>query len=162
LNAPLEKLDKTTERIVKELKEANSEKKKLLKELAANESGVLAESSAETEEISGVKLVKRDFGEETDVNRMVQTASEILKRNGASVMLFYGADLKTAQIMVMAGEEAVAKGLNAGEIVKLVAPLLGGGGGGRANFAQGGGAKPEKIAEAIRAAEEALKKQLKK
>jgi hypothetical protein len=56
------KLDKTAERLVRELKEANSEKKKLLKELAAKESGALAESAAETEDVAGVTLVKRDFG----------------------------------------------------------------------------------------------------
>ncbi|MCW4009110.1 MAG: alanine--tRNA ligase [Candidatus Bathyarchaeota archaeon] len=160
LNAPLEKLDKTAERTVKELKEANSEKKKLLKELAAKESGALAETVAETEDVNGVKLVKRDFGEETDVNRMVQTASEIIKRNEATATVFYGADQKTARIMVMAGAEAVAKGVNAGAIVKLAAPIFGGGGGGRANFAQGGGTKPDKLAEAVKAAEDAIKKQL--
>jgi alanyl-tRNA synthetase len=160
LNAPLEKLDKTAERIVRELKEANTEKKKLLKELTAKESGALSETCAEAEEVNGVKLLKRDFGAETDVNRMVQTASEIIKRNEATVTLFYGADAKSAKLLVMAGTEAVAKGVNAGNIVKLAAPVFGGGGGGRPNFAQGGGTKPEKLPEAVKVAEEAIKKQL--
>jgi alanyl-tRNA synthetase len=161
LNAPLEKLDKTAERMVKELKEANSEKKKLLKELAAKESGTLAESTAEAQDIAGVKLVKRDFGEDADVNRMVQTATEIIKRNEATVTLFFGADAKSAKLMVMAGTEAVAKGVNAGNVVKLAAPIFGGGGGGRPSFAQGGGTKPEKLQETVEAAEETIKKQLK-
>jgi alanyl-tRNA synthetase len=163
LNAPLEKLDKTAERMVKELKEANTEKKKLLKELATKESaGVAGASAAETqEEIAGVKLLKRDFGEVTDVNRMVQTATEIIKRNDATATLFFGADAKTARIMVMAGAAAVAKGFNAGEVVKVAAPVFGGGGGGRPNFAQGGGTKPEKLQDAVKAAEETIKKQLK-
>jgi len=160
LNAPLEKLDKTAEHIVRELKETNSEKKKLLKELAAKESGALGEAAENAEEISGVKLVKRDFGAETDVNRMVQTAGEIIKRNEATVTLFYGADGKSAKLLVMAGAAAVAKGVNAGDIVKLAAPIFGGGGGGRPNFAQGGGTKPEKLAEAVKAAEKAIRKQL--
>ena len=160
LNAPLEKLDKTAERIVRELKEANSEKKKLLKELTAKESGGLGETSGQAEEINGVKLLKRDFGAETDVNRMVQTASEIIKHNEATVTLFFGADTKSAKLLVMAGTGAVAKGVNAGNIVKLAAPIFGGGGGGRPNFAQGGGTKPEKLGEAVKAAEEAIKKQL--
>ena len=88
LNAPLEKLDKTAERIVRELKEANTEKKKLLKELTAKESGALGEAAMGAEEVNGVKLLKRDFGSETDVNRMVQTASEIIKHNEATVTLF--------------------------------------------------------------------------
>ncbi len=160
LNAPLEKLDKTAERIMRELKETNTEKKKLLKELTAKESGALSETCAETAEVNGVKLLKRDFGAETDVNRMVQTASEIIKRNESTVTLFYGADAKSAKLLVMAGTEAVAKGVNAGNIVKLAAPIFGGGGGGRPNFAQGGGTKPEKLVEAVKVAEEAIKKQL--
>ncbi|XES78097.1 MAG: alanine--tRNA ligase [Candidatus Bathyarchaeia archaeon] len=160
LNAPIEKADKTAERMVRELKEANSDKKKLLKELAAKESGALAESQAEAEDVSGVKLVKRDFGADADVNRMVQTANEIIKRNQATAILFYGADQKTAKLLVMAGDEAVAKGVNAGDVVKLSAPVFGGGGGGRPNFAQGGGTKPDKLADAVKTAEEAVKKQL--
>ena len=53
------------------------------------------------------------------------------------------------------------KGVNAGAIVKEVAPIFGGGGGGRPNFAQGGGTKPDKLADAVQAAEKAVKKQLK-
>ncbi len=160
LNAPLEKLDKTAERIVKDLKDANTEKKKLLKELAAKESGALNESTAEAEDIAGIKLVKRDFGADADANRMVQTASEILKRNEATVTLFYGADAKSAKLLIMAGNAAVQKGVNAGNVVKLVAPVFGGGGGGRPNFAQGGGTQPDKLPEAVKAAEEAIRKQL--
>ena len=160
LDAPLEKLDKTVEHILKELKEANMEKKKLLKELAAKESGALTKAASETQEVAGLKLVKRNFGDETDVDRMVQTANEIIKRNEATVTLFYAADAKAAKILVMAGSEAVAKGVNAGNAVKEAAPIFGGGGGGRPSFAQGGGTKPEKLVEAVKAAEEVIRKQL--
>jgi len=61
----------------------------------------------------------------------------------------------------MAGKTAVQKGVVASKIIKEVAPIFGGGGGGRANFAQGGGTKPEKLQEALKAAEEEVKKQLK-
>jgi len=161
LSASLEKLDKTAEKLVKELKEANSEKRKLIKELAAKESAIgTAETAAVAEEIGGVTLVKRDFHEEIDVDRMVQTANEMIKRNVAAVTLFYAADEKNARILVMAGEAAVKKGVNAGIIVREVAPLIGGGGGGKPNFAQGGGTKPEKLQEAVKTAEETIKKQL--
>ncbi len=160
LNAPIEKLDKTVERIIKELKETNTEKKKLLKELTAKESGALTEKAEEAQEIGGAKLFKRDFKGETDVNRMVQTANEIIKRNEAAVTLFYAADEKTAKLLVMAGPGAVTKGVDAGQVVKESAPIFGGGGGGRPNFAQGGGTKPEKLADAVKTAEESIRKQL--
>ena len=161
LGASLEKLDKTAEKLVKELKEANSEKRKLIKELAAKESAIdITETTGVAQEIDGITLVKRDFQEEIDVNRMVQTANEMTKRTPAMVTLFYGADGKNARILVTVGEAAVKKGVNAGEVVQEVAPIIGGGGGGKPNFAQGGGTKPEKLQEAVKVAEEAIRKQI--
>jgi alanyl-tRNA synthetase len=92
---------------------------------------------------------------------MIQTASEVLKRNPTAVALYYGCDGKSCRLMVMAGDEAVQKGVHAGNIVKEAAPIMGGGGGGRPNFAQGGGTQCGKLAEAVQAAEEIAKKQLK-
>jgi alanyl-tRNA synthetase len=62
--------------------------------------------------------------------------------------------------MVMAGKIALEKGVNANEIVREASTTVEGGGGGKPNFAQGGGPKTEKLLEAIRKAEETLKKQL--
>jgi len=161
LNAPLEKLDNTAEKLVKELKEANAERRKLIRELAARESaGLEVKALEEREEINGIKLVKRDFEEEISVDRMVQTASEIIKRDDATVALFYGTDGKNARIMAMAGKTAVEKGVDANEIVREASAIIGGGGGGKPNFAQGGGTKTEKLSEAVKKAEETLRKQL--
>jgi alanyl-tRNA synthetase len=163
LTAPIDKLDKTAEKVVKELKEANVEKRKLIKELAEKESAIGHEETCEAVvEVDGVSIVKRDFGEVIDVDRMLRTASEIIKKNEATVTLFYGSDSKSCKLMVMAGEVTIQKGVNANLIVKEVAPIFGGGGGGRPNFAQGGGTKPEKLKETVQAAEEAVRKQLKK
>ena len=162
LTAPLEKLDKTAERLVKDLKEANAERRKLIKELAEREStGLAGKTAEEVEEINGIKLLKRDFKEEIDVNRMVQTANEIIKRDDATVTMFYGSDGKNARIMVMAGKKALEKGVNAGEMVKEASAIMGGGGGGKPNFAQGGGTHVGKLSEAIKKAEETLEKKLK-
>jgi alanyl-tRNA synthetase len=162
LTSPIDKLDKTAEKIVKELKEATFEKRKLIKELAAKESAEgQAQTSESANEINGVTIVKRDFGEVIDADRMLRTGTEIIKRREATVTIFYGSDGKTCRLMIMAGETAVQKGINAGNIVKEAAPLFGGGGGGRPNFAQGGGTKPDKLADAVQAAEETIRKQLK-
>ena len=162
LTAPIDKLDKTAEKVVKELKETNVEKRRLIKELATKESAVGHTQTCETTvEAEGVTIIKRDFGEVIEIDRMLRTASEIIKHNEATVAIFYGSDAKACKLMIMAGETAVQKGVNAGNIVKEAAPVFGGGGGGRPSFAQGGGTKPEKLAEAVQTAEAAVKKQLK-
>jgi alanyl-tRNA synthetase len=163
LSAPVEKLDKTAEKLVKDLKEANVEKRRLIKELADKESAGFEATAAACEavqEICGVKLVKRDFQKTIDVNRMVQTANKVIERDEATVTLFYGSDGKTARILIMAGKTALEKGVNAGKVAKEVSPVIGGGGGGRPNFAQGGGTQPEKLDEAVKKAEETIRKQL--
>jgi len=162
LDAPLEKLDKTAEKLVAELKVANMEKRRLIKELASKESQAnVAAAAGMVQGIKGINLTKRDFQESIDTARMVQTASETVKRDEAAVALFYGSDGKTARILVMAGKTAVESGVNAGDVVKQVSPLIGGGGGGRRDFAQGGGTKQENLQEAVKVAEEAIRKQLK-
>ncbi|MDH7563531.1 MAG: alanine--tRNA ligase, partial [Candidatus Bathyarchaeota archaeon] len=162
LNAPIDKLNKTAEKLVKELKEANAEKRRLLKDLAERESRSLETKEAEgVEEVDGVKIVKRDFKESIDVDLMIQTANEIVKRDDTAVALFSAADDKNARIIVVAGKTALEKGVDAGEIVKESSAVIGGGGGGKANFAQGGGTRVEKRALAIKKAEDTLRKQLK-
>ena len=163
LNAPLEKLDKTAEKLLRDLKEAKAERRRLIKEIARLES---LDVSAKTEmatvrEVGDVKLILRDFGIDIDVNRMVQTANEIIRKDDFAVAIFYGADKKTARIMVMAGKKAVERGVDASEIAKEASKIIGGGGGGRRNFAQGGGPLKENLQDAIKKAEEVLEGQLK-
>ncbi|MEM2385985.1 MAG: alanine--tRNA ligase, partial [Candidatus Bathyarchaeia archaeon] len=162
LNAPLEKLDKTAEKILKGLREANAEKRRLIREIARLESlSAAAKAEVIIHEIGDVKLVMRDFKGDVNVDRMVQTANELIRRDDATVAVFYGADDTTARLLVMAGRKAVEKGVDAGEIAREASKIIGGGGGGRLNFAQGGGPLKDKLQEAVRRAEEVLRKQLK-
>jgi len=138
------------------------EKRRFIKELAKRESASVGVKASEAvEEISGIKLVKRDFKGSIDVNRMVQTANEMIKRDEAMVAIFSGSDGANARILVMAGKIAVQKGVDAGFIVREASMVLGGGGGGKSNFAQAGGTKPDKLAEAIEKSQQVLKRQLK-
>jgi alanyl-tRNA synthetase len=162
LSAPLEKLDKTAEKIMRDLKEANLERRRLIKELAVQESVALgAKAEAEkSKEIGGIRLLIRDFRESIDVDRMVHTASEIVKSSDQTVTIFYGANDTNARILVMAGKGAVERGINANEIAREASAILGGGGGGKANFAQGGGSEVKMMPKAVKKAEELLRRQL--
>ena len=160
LNAPIEKLDSTAEKLVKELKEANTEKRRLTKEIATRETSEAGkQESATIVETGGVKLVTRNFEKSLDVDRWVQTATEMIRHDDRAVAVFYGSDGENARILIMAGDAALEKGIDARSAVREVSPLIGGGGGGRKNFAQGGGTKTDKIGEAVHRAEEIVKKQ---
>ncbi len=112
-----------------------------------------------TKPIAGVKFVTQQF-EEIDVDRMIKTASELVKRNPEVVAVFHGVERKTARIVVMAGKDAVKRGINSAEIAGEAASVLGGGGSGRSDFAQGGGTLVKKVPEALQKAEEVVRKRL--
>ena len=63
-------------------------------------------------------------------------------RGEGLVILLASVEGTNVQIIAMADDNAVAKGVAAGKIVKEASSLLGGGGGGRPNLAQGGGKDP--------------------
>jgi alanyl-tRNA synthetase len=165
LNAPVEKLGETVEHLVKEWKEARREKKRLLEEIAKREARITVSKEPavgygiKIKQINEVKFATQEF-ESVDVDRMIKTASELVKKNPEAVAVFYGTDKKTARIVVMAGKDAVKRGVNSSEIAKEAAAVLGGGGSGRLDFAQGGGTRIKKVSAAIQKAEEVLRKQL--
>lgn len=157
LNAPVDKLVPTAERVIEEWKNARKEKERLIKELVAKESGQM--EAMNTVQIGKIKFVTKLF-EPLDTDQMVKTASELVKKDTNAVFFFIGKDEKNARFLIMAGKEAVEKGVNAAEIARATAPVLGGGGSGRPEFAQGGGKKTNKITESIKIAEETLRKQI--
>jgi len=163
LNAPVEKLESTTERMLAEWKEARRERERLIKEIVARDTISLTEKVEvkKMREIDGLKLVTREF-EPLDVDRMIKTASELVKKETNSIVMFYGKDEKTARIVVMAGKEAIKRGIDAREIANEAASVLGGGGSGKPDFAQGGGTKTSRISEAIANAEALIRKKLEK
>ena len=63
--------------------------------------------------------------------------------------------------MVTVTEGVMKKGAHAGNLIKNIASLVGGGGGGRPNMAQAGGKNPDGIPAALAKAEEVLSDQLK-
>jgi alanyl-tRNA synthetase len=81
------------------------------------------------------------------------------KLGDAAVVLGVAADDRV-QIVVNLAPSVVERGVKAGEIVKLAAQAVGGGGGGRDNLAQAGGRDPEKLPEALATARVAIERAL--
>jgi alanyl-tRNA synthetase len=83
---------------------------------------------------------------------------DILRARGADALVLVTKDAETGKPIFMAAgtDAAVAAGFNAGAIVRQVAEVLGGRGGGRPSMAQGGGENAESIDEALAAARQTL------
>ena len=157
LNAPLEKLAKTAERLVNEYKETRKQRERLLEELAKLRAEKLL---GKAEKIDGVKLVIDSMKEE-DAEVLIKIANQIVTSHSDTVAILFGVN-RTAKIVVMAGRKALENGVDAREIAREAASMLGGGGSGKPNFAQGGGTRTQKLAEATRKAEETLRRQIRK
>ncbi|MFO0889826.1 MAG: DHHA1 domain-containing protein, partial [Isosphaeraceae bacterium] len=122
-----------------------------------------------TEKVSAEDLLAsaEKVGDSTVVVRALegQTPDEmrvlidVLRRkveSGLAVLLLTAAEGKV-QLVAGLSKDLIARGLHAGNWLKQVAPIVGGGGGGRPDLAQAGGKNPEKIAEAVEAAIVAIK-----
>ena len=69
--------------------------------------------------------------------------------------------MNKVNLIAMATDGAMKQGAHAGNLIKGIAALVGGGGGGRPNMAQAGGKNPAGIPNAIAKAEEVLGEQIK-
>lgn len=91
-----------------------------------------------------------------------RTAIDSLKKKAGSAAVVLGIASDDGKVMLLAGvtDDLIKKGLKAGDIVKEIAPIVGGGGGGRPNMAQAGGKNAAKLDEALDRATVFIKEKL--
>jgi len=88
-------------------------------------------------------------------------AVDMLKKRAKSAAIVLGfADGDKATLLAGMTEDLIKKGLKASDVIKTIAPIVDGGGGGRPQMAQAGGKNPEKINDALAKAAELIKEKL--
>ena len=144
------------EKLNAELKELRSENESL-KSKAAKEA--LGDTTDQIIDVSGVKFIAASVPG-VDMNGLRELGDQLkIKTDGGVVVLISEKDGKV-NLIAMAGDAAASKGAHAGNLIKAVAPLVGGGGGGRPQMAQAGGKNPEGIPAALEKAKEVLAGQI--
>ncbi len=111
------------------------------------------------EEVNGVKILVSRLTD-VDMNGMRDLGDEAKQKLGEAIVVFAAENGGKVNLMATATDGAVAKGAHAGNLIKEIAKLVGGGGGGRPNMAQAGGKNPAGIEEALKRAKEAAKEQI--
>ena len=147
------KLTSKIESMLGEIKALKSENESLKSKLANNS---LGDAMSEVEVVNGFNLLAKKV-DNVDMNGLRSLGDSLKEKleNGVIVLASaQGAD--KVNIIVMVTDDAVKNGANAGNIIKNIAPLVGGGGGGRPNLAQAGGKNPSGIDEALAKAKECL------
>jgi len=111
--------------------------------------------AAGAEDIAGVSVVAQVI-ESADGKALPEIADRVRGKLGDSVVVLGGGADGKAALLVSVAKPVTERGLSAGDVVKLAAPVMGGGGGGRPTMAQAGGKEPGKLADAVQAARQAV------
>jgi alanyl-tRNA synthetase len=112
-------------------------------------------------DVKGVKLLAAKVLD-VDMNGLRNLSDQIKDKMGDGVIILassMGTD--KVNLIATATDAAMSKGAHAGNLIKELAVLVGGGGGGRPNMAQAGGKNPAGIDAVIEQAQKALEGQVK-
>ncbi|WP_027107609.1 alanine--tRNA ligase [Lacticigenium naphthae] len=139
-----------------QLKESQRENESLQAKLANTQASDLFMNKRE---VSGVTVIVEE-AQVKDMNHLRQLGDK-WKQEGYSDVLVLGlVNNDKANLLVGMSESAINKGLKAGDLIKAIAPIVGGGGGGRPDLAQAGGKTPENLTKALEAVDEWINKKL--
>ncbi len=146
----LERLEKTLARE----RELEKKLRALEQRLVAGAGGALAGEAEQVREFDGIRVVTRKV-EGLEQPALREMADRLRQKYGSAVVAI-GSDLGDKAALVVAVTADLVGRVNAGKIIREIAPLVGGSGGGRADFAQAGGRDRSKLGEALAAVGEAL------
>jgi len=151
--------DGLLQRVEDLLDEVAGLKKKAAARAVAAKSESSADLLARAEKVGGTLLVCEHLSDHT-MPELRDLADELRARAGsAAVVLMAKSDGKVSLIVAFT-KDLVEAGKSAVDVAKKIGPIIGGGGGGRADLAQSGGKDPAKIDEAIAEAKSLLKAML--
>ena len=128
-----------------------------LKSKAAKEA--LGDVMDQVQDVNGVKLLAVSVAD-VDMNGLRDLGDQLKEKLGEGVVVLASAKDGKVNLIAMATDAAMKQGAHAGNLIKGIAALVGGGGGGRPNMAQAGGKNPAGIPDAIAEAKTALEAQL--
>lgn len=150
-------LTERAEHLMAELKALQSENESL-KSKAAKEA--LGDVMDQVVEVNGVKLLATKVSG-VDMNGLRELGDQLKSKIAEGIVVLMSDLDGKVNMVAMATDGAMKKGAHAGNLIKGIAALVGGGGGGRPNMAQAGGKNPAGIDEAIKKSAEVLKEQIK-
>ena len=151
-----DKLLSRLEQLLAEQKETAKELEKLKAKMAG---GAADEMLSGKVEIGGVAALAAEV-KDMDGNALRTMGDQLKQKLGSGVVVLASGKDGKVNLMAMATDDVVKKGVHAGNIIKAAAAVCGGGGGGRPNMAQAGGKDASKIADALEKAKAVVAEQL--
>ena len=145
------------EHLMADLKVLQSENESLKSKAAKDALGNVMDQVVD---VKGVKLLAAKVSG-VDMNGLRDLGDQLKAKLNEGVIVLISDMEGRVNMVAMATDEALKKGAHAGNLIKGIAALVGGGGGGRPNMAQAGGKNPAGIDKAIAEAEKVLEEQIK-
>ena len=144
------------EHLLAEVKALQSENESLKSKAAKD---ALGDVMSQVEEVNGMKVLATKV-EGVDMNGLRELGDQLKEKLGEGIVVIASNVDGKVNLMATATDAAMKAGAHAGNLIKEIAKLVGGGGGGRPNMAQAGGKNPAGIDDAIARAKEAAREQL--
>jgi alanyl-tRNA synthetase len=145
LKAPAGNEVSRVERLLAQTKELEREISRLKDRLASQ---ATVDVLSNVKEIQGVKVIAVRM-DNADIDALRSIADKLRQQLGTAAVLIASAMDKKAVLLCALTRDLLERRLHAGELVKAVAPLVGGGGGGLPDMAQAGGKAPENLDKAM-------------
>lgn len=134
-----------TEQLQQQLRDLQKENEQLAGKLANQQAGDIFK---DVKEVNGVRYIAAQVNVK-DMNQLRQLADQWKQKELSDVLVLATAQDEKVSLLAAMTEDMNGKGLKAGDLIKAIAPKVGGGGGGRPDMAQAGGKNPAGIADAL-------------
>ena len=159
LKAPSDVLIDRVEQLMKDNKQLSRKLKSASKAAGSDAMAEAKQFLENCEKVGGTHIITGRLSA-TSIEQ-AREAVDMLKKKAKSAAVVLGFD-DDGKATLLAGmtDDLIKKGLKAGDIIKTIAPIIDGGGGGRPQMAQAGGKNPEKISDALAKSVEIIKEKL--
>lgn len=151
-----DKLHEKIKHLLEEVKDLKSEQEKLKAKLAKDS---ISDIDSQIYEVGGIKAIVLKVND-IEMNELRNLGDNLKQKVANGVVVLASVSGSNVSLLAMAGDEAVSKGIHAGNIIKSIATIVGGGGGGRPNMAQAGGKRAEDTDKALEEAKKVIAEQL--
>ena len=143
------------QKVAQHLQEAKNLQKELDEMRKAQSLSFVDDLLAQKEVLEGMNVVRGEVFQ-VEASELREITEKVLDKLQSGVVVLGTKGEGKVSFSVMISKDLVKKGLHAGKLIKDVAAIAGGGGGGRPDMAQAGGKNPEKLEEALRKVSELL------
>ncbi len=146
LRSPVDQMAEAIQRMMEDRKRLHAEVEKLKSQLAREQSGDLM---SHVKDINGIKVLAAEVN--VDAKTLRTEADRLRDSIGSGVVVLGSREDASVKLVVTVSQDLAGSTVHAGNLIREIASMVGGGGGGRPDMAQAGGRNPDALPAALEA-----------